>query len=128
MGARTAHEAFFRDRVLGGVASFIDPNRVVGDLATGEFVGSVDALYIWEQRLTYPNVFESVKPIDTMLGWQKGTYRGVVRLSLFGTKGEKRHAFVRIPEKGISIIILTNKDDADARGIAERITDRLLGQ
>ena len=128
MGARTAHEAFFRDRVLGGVASFIDPNRVVGDLATGEFVGSVDALYIWEQRLMYPQVFGSVKPIDTMLGWQKETYRGVVRLSLFGMKGEKRHAFVRIPEKGISIIILTNKDDADARGIAESISDRLLGQ
>ena len=74
------------------------------------------------------NVLGSVKPIDTMLGWQKETYRGVVRLSLFGTKDEKRHAFVRIPEKGISIIILTKKDDADARGIAERITDRLLGQ
>jgi CubicO group peptidase (beta-lactamase class C family) len=65
-------------------------------------------------------------PVDTTFGWQKDTSRGVTRLSLFGAKGGTRHAFVRIPEQGISVIILTNKEDANAQTIAERITDRLL--
>jgi cyanophycinase len=126
MGARTAHEAFFRDRVLGGVGSFIAPDRVVGDHTTGEFVGSVDALHIWEERLSYPHVFGAPKPVDTAFGWQQDRYRALTRLSLFGAKGGKRHAFVRIPEKKISVVILTNKNDLNAQVIAEQITDRLL--
>ena len=37
-----------------------------------------------------------------------------------------RSAFVRIPEKRASIIILTNDDSAAAKVIADKITDQLL--
>jgi cyanophycinase len=126
VSAKSPHEAFFRQSVLGGVGSLIDPNRVSGDIATGEFVGSVDPLRTWEMRLAHPHVFGGSKPLDTTFGWQKDTFNGVTRLSLFGTPTGKRHAFVRIPERDLSIIILTNKEDLDARAIAERISARLL--
>jgi cation transport ATPase len=37
-----------------------------------------------------------------------------------------RSAFVRIPEKRASIIILTGDDAAAAKAMADRITDQLL--
>jgi hypothetical protein len=49
-----------------------------------------------------------------------------MRLSLFGAESGRRNAWVRIPEKRVSVIILTNKEDANAQGIAQRITDRLV--
>jgi cyanophycinase len=125
--ARTSHDEFFRLRILGAVGSLMSPDRIRGDIMTGEFVGSVDPLYTWSViRLQYPAIFGTNKALDPTFGWQKDRYHGLNRLSLFGSADRKRHVFVRIPEKEITVIILTNKQDADARSIAERITDRLL--
>ena len=60
------------------------------------------------------------------LGWRSDSYRGVSRLGEYGTSSGKRNAFVRIPDRRVSIIILTDRDDADVKTIADRITDRLL--
>jgi hypothetical protein len=49
------------------------------------------------------------------------------RLSAFGTTDGRRNAFVRFPEQGAAIIVLTSSDEVDARGIAEHIAERLLG-
>ena len=43
----------------------------------------------------------------------------------FGRNG-KRAAFVRVPERRATIIILTNDASADARGMAQRILDKIL--
>jgi hypothetical protein len=64
--------------------------------------------------------------VDITLGWQKDLYRGKTRLSLFGTKDGKRNAYVRIPEASISVIILTDKDDMNARAVAQSIIDKLM--
>jgi cyanophycinase len=123
--AKTPHESLMR-RVIGGGASLIDPNRIFGDSATGEFVGNVDYLRGWDLRLEYPITFGTAAPLDVTLGWQRDSYRGKTRLSLFGTNDGKRNAYVRIPEASISIIILTDKDDWDARAVAQRIIDKLM--
>ena len=50
------------------------------------------------------------------------------RLVAYAVAGGKRSAFVRIPDQHASIIVLTNDDSADAKAIADKITDRLLGK
>lgn len=107
-------------------------------LDDGQFQSNVDELYRWELGLTQNpalsadsasgvNVFT---PTGTTpgyaLGWWIDTYRGLARQSEFGTSDGKRNAFVRYPGKKAVIIILTDRFDVDARGIAQRIADRLL--
>ena len=67
------------------------------------------------------------RSVDYSRGWQADSYRGIVRYSAFGLAGGKKSAFVRYPDKRATIIILTNDDSADAKAIADRISDRLLG-
>src|ERR1044071_3638697 len=50
----------------------------------------------------------------------------MTRVALYGTPEGKRNAFVRIPERKVSVIILSDQDGLDARGLAERILARLL--
>ena len=114
-----------------------------------EFQGNVDELYRLESALEKPEVYPAsmapgmnisatvtfgaegtaraaaVAPPDVTLGWRKDTYRGFTRLSMFGTNDGRRNAFVRIPDKRISVIILSDKDDLAAQAIAERVIDRL---
>jgi hypothetical protein len=59
-------------------------------------------------------------------GWQRDSYRGLSRLALYGTAGGKRNAYVRLPERRLAVIILTDDDEVDTRTAAERIVDRLL--
>jgi hypothetical protein len=47
-------------------------------------------------------------------------------LSAYGTPDGHRAAFVRIPERRATIIVLTNDDGADAKGMADEITNRLM--
>ena len=90
-------------------------------------MSSVDALYRLALGLE-ARAFarDSAIAFDPARGWTADAYRGVTRLSAFGTADGKRHAFVRIPERQATVIILTNDDAADAKAIAERIADRLL--
>jgi hypothetical protein len=65
---------------------------------------------------------------DQTRGWTADTYHGVVRLAAYATTDGKRAAFVRVPSRKATIIIFTNDATADARGMSERILDRLLAQ
>ena len=51
---------------------------------------------------------------------------GVARLAAYGADGGLRHAFVRVPDRHAVVIVLTNDDSADAKGMATRVLDRLL--
>jgi hypothetical protein len=64
--------------------------------------------------------------VDLNRGWHADSYRGVSRLSAYGTPDGRRAAIVRIPERRATIIVLTNDDSANAKGIADEITSRLL--
>jgi cyanophycinase len=115
------------------------------DSKSGEFQSNVDDLYGWELALENPRLFTEGprtfdlsaplmvprgggSPPDATFGWQKDAVRGLSRFSLFGANGGRRNAFVRIPERHMSVIILTNTDDANAQAIAERITDLLISR
>ncbi|HUQ82639.1 MAG TPA: hypothetical protein VM076_15930, partial [Gemmatimonadaceae bacterium] len=51
---------------------------------------------------------------------------GTTRLGAYGIEGGKRSAFVRVPDRKAVVIVLTNDDSADAKGMANAILDRLL--
>jgi cyanophycinase len=91
----------------------------------GQVMSNVDELYRLSLGLEVPRTFGSA--VDGAKGWTADTYHGVSRLVAYGAAGGKKHAFVRVPDRRVTIIILTNDDAADARGIADRITDELFG-
>lgn len=107
--------------------------------AEGNVSSSVDELYRVSLGLEYaptyarnsgpepgddsgPNVRV---PIDPTRGWASDQVAGAARYRAFSRAGGKRGAFVRIPDRHLTIIILTNDDDADAKGMAERIEREL---
>ena len=84
---------------------------------------SVDELY--RVSLGYESIAAWRNP-DQTRGWTAETYGGVVRLAAYATADGKRAAFVRVPSRKATIIILTNDDTADARGMTEKILERLI--
>jgi cyanophycinase len=85
---------------------------------------SVDELY----RLALGYEALAWRNVNQTTGWTADTYRGVARLAAYATAGGKRGAFVRVPSRKATVIILTNDASVDARGMSERILDRLLAQ
>lgn len=87
-------------------------------------VSDVDELYRLdlglEDQATWPKA-------DYSRGWTAATIDGTRCLAAYGTRSGKRTAFIRIPSRHATVIILTNDPNADARGMAERITSQLLG-
>ena len=84
---------------------------------------SVDELYRLSLGLEVPTTWRNV---DYTRGWTTDTYKGVARQAAYATADGKRAAFVRIPDRHATIIILTNDSNADARGMAEKILDQIL--
>jgi cyanophycinase len=88
-----------------------------------EIVSDVDELYRFELGLedtaTWPKA-------DRAKGWQVDTFKGVRRLATYATRGAERSAFVRIPERHATVIILTNDARANARAMSESILEKLL--
>ncbi|MEP6495363.1 MAG: cyanophycinase [bacterium] len=122
-----------RERCLPAVMNGIGMHKSGQPAVLGN-MSSVDELYRWAEMLPVARVVvnpamtpdEFNRTYDANRGWQADTYRGVARYRAFGLPQGKRGAFVRLPERQATIIVLTNDDSADAAGIAERITDRLL--
>jgi len=103
--------------------------------ASGVVQSSVDELYRLSLGLENPRTFAGARDssaagggtaVDLTRGWHADTYRGVSRLSAYGTPDGHRSAFVRIPDRHATIIVLTNDDTADAKRIADEITNRLI--
>ncbi len=91
----------------------------------GTVRSDVDELYRVELGLEDPGVWPGA---DRTRGWTPETHEGVTWLAAYGTPDGKRAAFVRIPGRRAAVIVLTNDDGADAKGIAERIAVRMLGR
>jgi cyanophycinase len=83
---------------------------------------SVDELY----RLALS--FDRVGPphIDSSKVWKVDSYKGVTRHAAYATADGKRAAFVHLPDRHATIIILTNDADANAKAMSEKILDQLL--
>lgn len=106
----------------------------------GDVQSSVDELYRVSLGLEYgPTYAKNVtgdptepqpatrEPIDGARGWMADQFAGATRYRAFVREGGKRGAFVRIPERHLTIIILTNDDNADAQTMTEKI-ERQLGR
>jgi len=86
-------------------------------------VSDVDELYRVELGLEYPSTWPKA---DYSKGWTVDTFNGVQRIAAYATKDGQRAAFVRIPSRHATVIILSNDPHADARGMSERILEKLL--
>ena len=84
---------------------------------------SVDELYRLALGL---EVSTTWRDADYAKGWTTDTYRGATRVAAYATADGKRAAFVRIPDRHATIVILTNDANADAREMSEKILDQLL--
>jgi cyanophycinase len=84
---------------------------------------SVDELYRLSLGLDVPTTWRDA---DYTRGWTVDTYKGVTRQATYATADGMRAAFVRVPERHATIVILTNDASADARGMSQRILDQLL--
>lgn len=103
----------------------------------GDVLSNVDELYRLALGLENPPTYSrgaaaerdaKREVIDSAKGWSVDTYRGATRYSAFGSTEGKRNAFLRFPDLRVTIIILTNDETADARGMADQIAEQLLGR
>jgi hypothetical protein len=84
---------------------------------------NVDELYRIALGLDVPATWRGA---DYTKGWMADRYKGTTRLAAYATADGKRAAFVRVPDRRATVIILTKDASADARRMSERILDRIL--
>lgn len=101
----------------------------------GKIQSDADEMYRIAQGYDNPRMFArdaaaadggSAGTVDLSAGWESDNRAGAARLSAFADPGGKRAAFVRLPDKHATIIVLTNDDSADVKHIVDALTDRLL--
>jgi cyanophycinase len=66
--------------------------------------------------------------VDLSAGWETDNRAGAARVSAFAVAGGKRSAFVRLPDRHATIVVLTTDDNADVKRIVDALTDRLLAK
>jgi cyanophycinase len=103
--------------------------------ATGELMSNVDELYRLALGLENPRTYtrdtsplqpgQTPNTIDYTRGWMNDTYKGVNRYVAWGAPDGKKSAFVRIPSKKATIIVLTNDASFDAKSVVDKISERL---
>jgi cyanophycinase len=95
--------------------------------ADDRILSDVDELYRFALGLEYPRTFTTdTTSFDAKRGWIADKYKGVARLAAYGDTHGRRNAFVRIPDKRTTIILLTNDDSFDAKSAANTISERLI--
>ena len=97
----------------------------------GEVMSSVDELYRLSLGLQAPRTFArdtagKTSAFDATKGWTVDSFKGNARLVAYAAPGGRKSAFVRVPDRNATIIVLTNDDGADAKAIADRISEKLL--
>ncbi|HEV8448886.1 MAG TPA: Type 1 glutamine amidotransferase-like domain-containing protein [Gemmatimonadaceae bacterium] len=66
--------------------------------------------------------------VDLSAGWETDNRAGAARLSAYAVAGGKRSAFVRLPDRHATIVVLTNSETTDVKRIVDALTDRLIGK
>jgi len=106
---------------------------------SGDVLSNVDELYRLALGLEQPRTYTRAaaagadssatrEPIDATQGWKPETVGGVTRYAAYGTDAGKRAAFVRVPDRHATVIVLTNDDAADAKSIADALMTKLLAK
>ena len=125
----------FQTCVARRVSTPIGMHKTAAD-STGQVHSDVDELYRLALGLEHPQTYSrnpaqddasgERPPIDYTSGWDADSYRGTSRYSAFVGAGGKRGAFVRVPGRRATVIVLTGDDAFDAKAAADSILDRLL--
>jgi CubicO group peptidase (beta-lactamase class C family) len=122
--------------------AFVQTDQSVASatLGDGGIYSNVDDLVRWDAALTASQLIR--RPMQDVattppelpggavteygFGWFVDHYRGVKRWRHTGETSGFRNAIQRFPDRGLTIIILTNRSSGEPQAIAERIADRLL--
>jgi cyanophycinase len=117
------------------IATPVGLHKTTAD-SDGGVHSDVDELYRLALGLEHPETFSrnpssedassERQPIDYTGGWEADSFHGANRYSAFAIAGGKRAAFVRVPDRRATVIVLTNDDSFDAKSAADSILDRLL--
>ena len=101
--------------------------RVTYDSVSRSWRGNVDDLYRFEQGRTAlrPGARDTTTVIR---GFATDTVNGMRRHSAFGTSNGTGSAWVRYPDRRTTILVLTNDGTADAKGLSQRMADRLFSR
>lgn len=119
--ARLDAAAVRRITTIGGT------QRLAYDTAAKSWKGNVDDLYRFEQGRT--NLRPGLRDTATTVrGFANDSDNGHRRQAAWGTADGHRAAWVRYPERRITILVLTNDAAADAKGISSRIAQQLFSK
>jgi len=112
-------------------------SSVLGD---GGIYSSIEDLYKWDQAL-YTDKMVNSKTLQQAFtpgvlmndegegygfGWFIGTYRGLKTVWHYGSTIGFRTAIERFPDQRFTVIVLVNRNEADAHEIARKIVDIYL--
>jgi cyanophycinase len=104
------------------VTSTVGAGKTAAGTDSNHVRSSVDELYRVALGLDATTTWRNT---DYAKGWTMDSYRGSTRLAAYATPDGKRAAFVRIPDRHATIIILTNDASADVRPMVDKILDEL---
>ena len=124
----------------GGTFVQTDQSVTSATLGDGGIYSNVDDLVLWDRALsagtlidraslelaTTPPVLPGGAATEYGFGWFIDRYRGETRWRHTGETSGFRNAILRLPDRRITIVILTNRSSGEPQAIAERIVDRLL--
>jgi cyanophycinase len=122
-GMRPAFYSSSLEKCVARLSMPVGMHRTTAPPGDHEILSDVDELYRFELGLEYPSTWPKA---DYAKGWTVDTFDGVERIAAYGTRDGQRAAFVRIPSRRATVIILTNDRHADARAMSERILSKLL--
>jgi cyanophycinase len=123
-GMRPAYYSSPLARCVGRISMPVGMHRTTVPPGANEILSDVDELYRLDLGLEYASTWPKA---DYSKGWTVDTFDGVQRVAAYGTGDGKRAAFVRVPSRRATVIILANDPNADARGMSESILRKLLG-
>ena len=125
----------FQTCVARRISTPIGMHKTTAD-SSGQVQSDVDELYrlalgleserTYTRNPTPSDASGDSQSVDYATGWNAESYRGANRFSAFAEAGGKRGAFVRVPERRATVIVLTNDASFDAKAAADSILDRLL--
>jgi cyanophycinase len=126
VGSRRKRKTYYPSALAKCVARLSIPvgmHRTAAPPGDPEILSDVDELYRLELGLEHRSTWPTA---DYSKGWRADSFDGVERLAAYGTGDGKQAAFVRIPSRRATVIILTNDPHADARAMSESILRKLL--
>jgi CubicO group peptidase (beta-lactamase class C family) len=119
---------------------FKDQSLTSAVLGDGGIYTSVNDLYMWAQAL-YTNKLISTKTLyqafsnghlvngdkfDYGFGWRLSEYKGLKSVYHTGSTCGFRNVLFRIPDKKLTIIVLTNRAEPDLKILAEKLARLFL--